>query len=61
MDRDTRLAKSSFVIVKLPHRRAEPAAAVGRLINRVPVIERVWGLGSMSEELYEIHVPISVN
>ena len=61
MDRDTRLAKSSFVMVKLTHRRAEPAAAVGRLINRVPVIERVWGLGSMSEELYEIHVPVSVN
>ena len=61
MDRDTRLAKSSFVMVKLTHRTAEPAAAVGRLINRVPVIEQVWGLVSMSEELYEIHVPISVN
>ena len=61
MDRDTRLAKSSFVMAKLTHRRVEPAAAVGRLINRVPVIERVWGLGSMSEELYEIHVPVSVN
>ena len=58
MDREAHLA---FVMIKLTHRTAEPAAAVGRLINRVPVIERVWGLGSMSEELYEIHVPISVN
>ena len=61
MDRHTRLAKSSFVMIKLTHRTAEPAAAVGRLINRVPVIERMWGLGSMSGDLYEIHVPISVN
>ena len=61
MDRHTRLAKSSFVMIKLTHRTAKPAAAVGRLINRVPVIERMWGLGSMSEDLYEIHVPISVN
>ena len=61
MDREARRAKRSIFMIKLTHRTAEPAAAVGRLINRVPVIERVRGLGSMSEELYEIHVPISVN
>ena len=61
MDREARLAKSSFVMVKLTHRSAEPAAAVGRLINRVPVIERVWGLRSIGEELYENHIPIFVN
>ena len=61
MDNHTHRAKSSFVMVKLTHRSAEPAAAVGRLINRVPVIERVWGLRSIGEELYENHIPIFVN
>ena len=60
MDRDTRLAKSSFVMVKLTHRMAEPVVTVARIINCIPVIKRIWGLGGMSEELYEIHVPISV-
>ena len=61
MDRDIHRAKRSVVMVKLAHRRAEPVVTVGRIINRIPVIKRMWGLGSMSEELYEIHVPISVN
>ena len=61
MDRDTRLAKRSFVMVKLTHRRAEPVVTVGRIIKGTPVVKRIWGLGSMSEELYEIHVSISVN
>ena len=61
MDRDTRLAKSSFVMVKLTHRMAEPVVTVGRIINCIPVIERVWGLRSIGEELYENHIPIFVN
>ena len=61
MYRDNRLSKSPFVMVKLTHRMAEPMVTVGRIINCIPVIKRIWGLESMSEELYEIHVPISVN
>ncbi len=61
IDGEARRAKRSFVMVKLTHRRAEPVVTVGRIINCIPVIKRIWGLGSMSEELYEIHVSISVN
>ena len=61
MDSHARRAKRSLVMVKLLHRIAEPALAVGRLVNGVPVIEKVWGLRAVSNELWEVHTTIGLN
>ena len=62
---DKRLARRhmqrAYLMVRLEHRVATPAVAVGRVIGHIPVIKRCFGLRSVENETCEMNVPVGQN